>query len=76
MLHAEVEHAIEHEMALTLEDVLERRTRLLLFDPAQGLPTLDAMAALAASRLGWDAERTTAEVAQCRALAGRMRSFA
>jgi glycerol-3-phosphate dehydrogenase len=76
LLRAEVEHAIDREMALTLEDLLERRTRLLLFDPAQGLPYVDAVATLAASRLGWDAERTAAEIAQYRALAGRLRSFA
>jgi glycerol-3-phosphate dehydrogenase len=75
LLQAEIEHAIDHEMALTLGDLLERRTRLLLFDPAQGLPHLEAMAALAAARLEWDADRTAAEVAHCRALAGRLRSF-
>jgi len=76
LLHAETEHAIEHEMARTLEDVLERRTRLLLFDAAQGRPHLEPMAGLAAELLGWDAERTAAEVAECRALADRLRSFA
>lgn len=75
LLRAEIEHAIDHEMALTLEDLVERRTRLLLFDAAQGLPHLDAMAALAAERLEWDADRTAAEVAHCRALAARSRSF-
>jgi glycerol-3-phosphate dehydrogenase len=72
---AEVEHAVDHEMALTLEDVLERRTRLLLFDPQQGLDGLDAMAQVVADRLGWSPERTADEVGHCRRLAASLRSF-
>jgi len=73
---AEVEHALDHEMALTLEDVLERRTRLLLFDPEQGLGGLEPMAQVAAHRLGWSPERTADEVRHCRRLAASLRSFA
>jgi glycerol-3-phosphate dehydrogenase len=63
-------------MALTLGDILERRTRLLLFDPEQGLACAEAVAAIAASRLGWDAARTAAELAEYRALATDLRRFA
>ena len=72
---AEIEEALDDEMALTLEDVLERRTRLLLFDRAQGLECADAVAALAAARLGWSAERRAREVESYRSLAASLRRF-
>src|SRR4029077_1164535 len=37
VLRAEIEHALDEEMALTLEDLLDRRTRSLSFDRRQGL---------------------------------------
>jgi glycerol-3-phosphate dehydrogenase len=75
-LAAEVLHALESEMAMTLGDLLERRMRLLLFDAHQGLDAADAVAALAAPRLGWDADRTAAELAAYRRHAASLRSFA
>jgi glycerol-3-phosphate dehydrogenase len=75
LLRAEVEHAIEEEMALTLEDVLERRTRALLFDGTQGLGGVEEVAAIMAARLGWDAGRTATEVDGYRRLAANLRSF-
>jgi len=76
VLRAEIEMVLDDEMALTLEDVLERRTRLLLFDPAQGLACAEAVAAMAATRLGWDAARTARELAAYRTLATDLRRFA
>jgi len=75
VLRAEVEHVLDEEMALTLEDVLERRTRRLLFDARQGLDEVEAAADLAAARLGWDAARRTAEIDAYRRLAASSRSF-
>jgi glycerol-3-phosphate dehydrogenase len=75
VLRAEIEQALDEEMALTLEDLLERRMRLLLFDHRQGLDCADAVAALAARRLGWDAARTAAELESYRVLAASLRSF-
>jgi glycerol-3-phosphate dehydrogenase len=72
---AEIADALDEEMALTLEDLLERRTRLLLFDPAQGLDCAEAVAAMAAARLGWTAERRAREVEDYRALATGLRRF-
>ncbi|HLK12782.1 MAG TPA: glycerol-3-phosphate dehydrogenase/oxidase [Candidatus Binatia bacterium] len=72
---AEVEHVLETEMALTLTDVLERRTRALLFAPGQGLEAAETVAALMARRLGWDAARAAAEVDRYRRLATSLRSF-
>jgi glycerol-3-phosphate dehydrogenase len=76
VLRAEIDHVLDDEMALTLEDVLERRTRLLVFDGTQGLACADAVARIAAARLGWDDARTAAELEAYRALAAGLRSFA
>jgi len=76
ILRAEVAHALDEEMALTLEDLLERRTRLLLFDPGQGLACAAAVADMAAARLGWDRARTAAELEGYRTLAASSRGFA
>ena len=72
---AEIAHVLDEEMALTLEDVLERRMRLLLFDPEQGLACAAAVAETAAARLGWDGSRTAAELDGYRALAASLRRF-
>jgi glycerol-3-phosphate dehydrogenase len=53
---AEVIAAVESELALTLEDVLRRRTRLALVDPAGGAQAADEVAGLMAQRLGWSAD--------------------
>ncbi len=76
VMRAEIEHALDEEMALTLEDVLERRARCLSFDHAQGLGGVEAVAAIAAERLGWDAARTAAEISHYRRLAENLRSLA
>jgi glycerol-3-phosphate dehydrogenase len=75
-LRAEVDAALEEEMALTLSDVLERRTRLLLFDSHQGLDAVEPVARIVAARLGWDDARRTAEVEGYRRLAASLRRFA
>ncbi len=63
---AEIAHAVSREWAMTLGDVLLRRTALGLA-PCQGLDCLDAVADLMARLLGWDAERRKSEVtAYCR----------
>ncbi len=74
VLSAEVAYAVRHEMALTLADVAIRRTGLA----AAGWPGEAAAAAaarVAARELGWDATRTSREVAALRdALGGWRRS--
>jgi len=59
---AEVQYAIRHEMALTLVDVLERRTRLSYFATDVAREAAPAVAAIAARDLGWDGRRITREV--------------
>ena len=53
---AEVVAAVEGELAMTLEDVLRRRTQLALFDPTGGAGAADEVAGLMAQRLGWSAD--------------------
>lgn len=78
-LRAEAIHAVRHEMALTLVDVLTRRTRCHLEDRDATEAAAPAVAELLAAELGWDdaeterqldayrrvcaAERTAAELA-------------
>lgn len=61
-LLAEVVYAVRHEMATTLSDVLERRTRLHIFDRAAALAAAPAVAALMAQELHWDDARTESEL--------------
>ena len=56
---AQVTYAVRHEMALTLEDVVMRRTCLGQFGPARNLAKIaDTMGAL----LGWDEQRRWREM--------------
>jgi glycerol-3-phosphate dehydrogenase len=49
------------ECPASLCDLLERRVRLALYAPGQGLPELSRIADVAARAAGWDAERSRAE---------------
>jgi glycerol-3-phosphate dehydrogenase len=62
-VRAEAIHAFTHEMATTLDDVLVRRTRGLLFDRDATLAAARSVAELVAPVAGWDAARIDAEVA-------------
>jgi glycerol-3-phosphate dehydrogenase len=58
---AEVQHAIHHEMALTLADVVERRTEL----GSTGLPSMDALqkcAGLISREFQWSSEHQQQEI--------------
>ncbi len=57
-LRAEAVYAVRHEMATTLDDVLERRTRAHLFDRSASLAAASSVAALLGDELGWSAEET------------------
>lgn len=59
---AEVQYAIRHEMAVTLVDVLERRSRMSYFATEAARSAAPAVAAIAARELGWDAPRIRREV--------------
>ena len=61
-LEAEVAWAVDRELAMSLDDLLARRLRLVqeLRDRGEGIAT--RVAAIAGARLGWDAERQAREV--------------
>lgn len=61
-LGVEFRHAVTHEGALTLSDVLVRRTRVSIEQPDGGLSSAPAVAALVAPILGWDERRRQREV--------------
>jgi glycerol-3-phosphate dehydrogenase len=73
-LPVEFRRAVTHEGALTLVDVLHRRTHLAIERPDAGLPAAPAVAALLAPLLGWDADRQAREVAAYRAEVERDRA--
>ncbi|MBI4330333.1 MAG: hypothetical protein HY673_03520, partial [Chloroflexi bacterium] len=52
-LWAEVPHAIQYEMALTLSDFMIRRTHLIYEEKSQGLEQAPGIAARMAYLLGW-----------------------
>ncbi|HZP42642.1 MAG TPA: glycerol-3-phosphate dehydrogenase [Candidatus Binatia bacterium] len=59
-LRAEVVEAVEREWALTVEDVLRRRTLVRLEDADGGAAAAATAAALMAGPLGWDADTARA----------------
>ena len=72
---AEVEYAVHEEMALTLADVLDRRTRQLLWDPESGVDAAETVAGWMGELLGWSPEKVDTEVAGYRRLAAELRRF-
>jgi glycerol-3-phosphate dehydrogenase len=58
---AEAVHAARHEMAVTLDDVLSRRTRARLLDRAATVAAAREVADLVGDELGWDANRRDGE---------------
>jgi len=62
---AELLFAVRREFARTLTDVFARRI-LLAFEPGHGLEVAERAADLLGERLGWDAERRAAELAEYR----------
>jgi glycerol-3-phosphate dehydrogenase len=72
-LKAEAVYAVRYEMALTLEDVLSRRTRALLLDAPATAGAAPSVAELIAPELGWDDEERTRQVDTFLALVERQR---
>ncbi len=66
---AEVIFHTRHELARTVEDVLSRRSRSLLLDAQASLSAAPRVAALMATELGWDSEKTWHEVDRFQKLA-------
>jgi glycerol-3-phosphate dehydrogenase len=70
-LLCEVAWSMEHECALDLCDVLERRVRVAVFARGQGLPDLDTLSQLAAQAGGFSDARADEERQRYRALLAR-----
>jgi glycerol-3-phosphate dehydrogenase len=75
-LKAEAVYAVRYEMALTLEDVLSRRTRALLLDAAATAGAAASVAELMAPELGWSDEERSRQVDTFLALVERQRQAA
>lgn len=73
---AEVVYAATAEGALTMEDVLVRRTRLSIESRDRGVAAAAVAAGLLAPILGWDADRADSEVESYRAQVAAERAAA
>ncbi|NNN22336.1 MAG: glycerol-3-phosphate dehydrogenase/oxidase [Acidimicrobiales bacterium] len=65
---AEAIYAVTNEWALSLEDILSRRTRALLHDAQATKDSAREVAELVAPLLGWDNDRINSEVSKVEAL--------
>ena len=72
---AEVDSAVEDELALTVDDVLSRRMPLLLRARDQGLSAAPKVAARMAKLLGWTEDKTRREIAAYEAVVATTRAF-
>ena len=75
-LKAEAVYAVRYEMALTLEDVLSRRTRALLLDVAATAGAAPSVAELVGAERGWSADERARQVETFLALVERQRRAA
>ncbi|MFM8601366.1 MAG: glycerol-3-phosphate dehydrogenase/oxidase [Actinomycetota bacterium] len=62
-LRAEAVHAVTHEMAVSLDDILTRRTRSRLLDRRASRAAAPAVCDLVAPLLGWDAAEKSRQLA-------------
>jgi glycerol-3-phosphate dehydrogenase len=75
-LRAEALHAVHHEMARTLDDVLTRRTRARLLARDDSAAAADDVARLVAPALGWDESERVRQVKEYRAAVAAERDAA
>jgi glycerol-3-phosphate dehydrogenase len=75
-LRAEALHAVHHEMARTLDDVLTRRTRARLLARDASAAAADDVARLVAPSLGWDESERARQVKEYRAAVAAERDAA
>jgi len=67
-LRAEIVYSITHEGALHLDDVMDRRTRMVYEYPNQAQAALPEVARIAADQLRWSAGRLTSELDSYRSI--------
>jgi glycerol-3-phosphate dehydrogenase len=70
-LKAEIRYAVTHEGALSIDDVLSRRTRISFEAADQGLSVVDEVAELMSETLGWSPADRKASVKHYRDLVNR-----
>ena len=70
-LEAEIAWAARHELALSIDDILSRRTRLAQELPDRGAAIAPRVAAILGAELDWGASRQELEVAAYLATARR-----
>ncbi len=76
-IKAEAIYSVRHEMAVTLSDLLARRTRALILDRTAAVRAAADVAALISTDMGWDADERDRQVAQVKAEAqAEMAAFA
>ena len=71
----EIDYAMRNEMVMTLEDFLERRSRLMLFDVDNGLTAAQPASDMIGAALGWDSARIASAVAEYRSHVAGVKSF-
>ena len=65
-LKAEIVYAVTHEGAMSIDDVISRRTRLAFEAPHAGIGLVDDVAALIGPYLGWGAKEKKSSIAEYR----------
>ena len=70
-LKAEIWYAVTHEGALSISDIMYRRTRLNFELKDQGISLLDEIAEIVATALGWDLDKKEESMKQYRDLVAR-----
>ena len=76
LTEAEVRHALRHELARTVEDVLARRHRALFLDASLAAAAAPAVAAILAEELGRDDDWRIGEIGRFESLARQYRAVA
>lgn len=66
-LKAEIVYAASHEGAMSVDDVISRRTRLAFEAPNAGIDLAEDIATLIAPHLGWGAKEKKASIAEYKA---------
>lgn len=61
-IKAEIKYAVDAEGAMTLVDIIDRRTRIGFESDDNGLSIIDTVAAIAAKSLGWSAAQKKKEI--------------
>jgi glycerol-3-phosphate dehydrogenase len=70
-LRAEIYYAVTNEGALSIDDVLSRRTRISFEAKDQGLGAVNDVADLISDVLGWSAKEKKASIAEYREIIER-----